>query len=165
MTARTANLTYSGESGGLNESMSDINGTMVEFYARGGSGSTIGNTGGTWTIGEQLTGTPLRYMYKPSKDGASPDAWSSTIGSMDVHYSSGPHNRMFYFLSQGSSSTSTSDFYSSYLPGGMTGIGNDHAARIAYRALTTYMTSSTNYAGGPHRVPERGDRPLRRHQR
>jgi len=28
----------------------------------------------------------------------------------------------------------------------MTGIGNDHAARIAFRALTTYMTSSTNYA-------------------
>ena len=29
----------------------------------------------------------------------------------------------------------------------MTGIGNDKAARIWYRALTTYMTSSTNYAG------------------
>jgi Zn-dependent metalloprotease len=146
VTSRTANLTYSGESGGLNESMSDINGTMVEFYSRGGSGSTIGNTGGTWTIGEQLSTTPLRYMYKPSKDGASPDAWSSTIGTKDVHYSSGPSNRMFYFLSQGSSSTSTSDFYSSYLPGGMTGIGNDHAARIAYKALSTYMTSSTNYS-------------------
>ncbi|MFL5358745.1 M4 family metallopeptidase, partial [Archangium sp.] len=146
VTARTANLTYSGESGGLNESMSDINGTMVEFYSRGGSGSTIGNTGGTWTIGEQLASTPLRYMYKPSKDGASKDAWSSTLGTLDVHYSSGPSNRMFYFLSQGSSSTSTSDFYSSYLPAGMTGVGNDHAARIAYKALSTYMTSSTNYS-------------------
>ena len=45
----------------------------------------------------------LRYMYKPSKDGSSPNAWTSTIGNLDVHYSSGPHNRMFYFLSQGSS--------------------------------------------------------------
>jgi len=146
VTSRTAGLVYSGESGGLNESTSDIHGTMVEFYSRGGSGSTIGNTGGTWTIGEQLSSTPLRYMYKPSKDGSSPDAWSSSIGNLDVHYSSGPMNRAFYFLSQGSSSTAGSDFYSTYLPGGMTGVGNDHAARIGYRALTVYMTSSTNYA-------------------
>jgi len=145
VTANSANLTYSGESGGLNESTSDIGGTMVEFYRTVG-GTTVPNTGGNWTIGEQLSATPLRYMYKPSKDGSSPDAWSSTIGNLDVHYSSGAHNRMFYFLANGSSSTSTSDFYSSYLPGGMTGVGNDHAARIGYRALTVYETSSTNYA-------------------
>uniref|UniRef100_UPI0013D3529C M4 family metallopeptidase n=3 Tax=Pseudomonadota TaxID=1224 RepID=UPI0013D3529C len=30
VTSRTANLTYSGESGGLNEATSDIFGTMVE---------------------------------------------------------------------------------------------------------------------------------------
>lgn len=147
VTSRTAKLVYSGESGGLNEAMSDIHGTMTEFYARGGSGSTIGNTGGNWLIGEQLNATPLRYMYKPSKDGASKDAWYAGIGSIDVHYSSGPLNRAFYFLSQGSSSVATSDFYSSYLPAGMTGIGNDKAARIAYRALTAHMTASTNYAG------------------
>jgi Zn-dependent metalloprotease len=146
VTSNTAGLTYSGESGGLNESMSDIHATMLEFYARGGSGSTIGNTRGTWTIGEQLSSTPLRYMYKPSRDGASPDAWYSGIGSIDVHYSSGPSNRMFYFLSQGASSTAGSDFYSPYRPCGMTGIGNDHAARIAYRALASYMTPGTNYA-------------------
>jgi Zn-dependent metalloprotease len=146
VTSRTAGLNYSGESGGLNESMSDVNGTMVEFYSRGGSGSTIGDTGGTWTIGEQLSSTPLRYMYKPSKDGSSPDAWSSSIGNLDVHYSSGPHNRMFYFLSQGASSTAGSDYYSTYRPCGMTGIGNDKAARLAYRALSVYMTSTTNYA-------------------
>jgi len=146
VTSRTAGLIYSGESGGLNESMSDINGTMVEFYSRGGSGSTIGNTGGTWTIGEQLRTAPLRYMYKPSKDGSSKDAWYSGIGSIDVHYSSGPLNRAFYFLSQGASSTSTSDYYSTYRPCGMTGIGNDKAARIAYQGLLR-MTSTTNYAG------------------
>ncbi len=148
VTANSANLTYSGESGGLNEATSDIGGTMVEFYRTGAAGATtIPNTGGTWTIGEQLSSTPLRWMYKPSKDGSSADAWYSGVGNLDVHYSSGPMNRAFYFLSQGSSSSSTSDFYSSYLPGGMTGIGNDHAARIGYRALTVYETSSTNYAG------------------
>ena len=147
-------LTYSGESGGLNESNSDIFGTMVEFYDLGGGeaahATTIPATGGNWTIGEQLETasfpTPLRYMYKPSKDGSSPDAWSSSIGSLDVHYSSGPMNRCFYFMSQGASGTSSSDYYSSYTPAGFAGVGNDHAARIHYRALTTYYTSSETYA-------------------
>jgi Zn-dependent metalloprotease len=144
VTSRTANLTYSGEPGGLNESTSDIFGTMIEYYARGGSGSTIGSTGGNWTIGEQLRATPLRYMYKPSLDGSSPDAWSSSLGSLDVHYSSGPMNRCFYFLSQGA--TTTGNTSTTYLPSGMTGIGNDAASRIWFRALTVYLTSSSNYA-------------------
>ncbi len=142
--ATTANLTYSGESGGLNEANSDIFGTMVEFYQRSGGGTTIGSTGGNWTIGEQLASTPLRYMYKPSLDGTSPDAWSSTIGNLNVHYSSGPMNRCFYFLSQGA--TTTGNTSTTYLPSGMTGVGNDHAARVWFRALTTYLTSSSNYA-------------------
>jgi len=142
--ARTANLTYSGESGGLNESNSDIFGTMIEFYARGGSGATIGNTGGNWTIGEQLSSTPLRYMYKPSLDGASKDVWSSTLGSLDVHYSSGPMNRCFYFLSQGA--TTTGNTSTTLLPAGMTGVGNDKASAIWFRALSTYLTASSNYA-------------------
>ncbi|HJV21361.1 MAG TPA: M4 family metallopeptidase, partial [Holophagaceae bacterium] len=144
--ARTANLTYSGESGGLNESNSDIHGTMIEYYSRGAAGATtVPATGGNFTIGEQLASTPLRYMYKPSLDGSSPDAWSSTVGSLDVHYSSGPSNRMFYFLSQGA--TTSGNTSTTYLPSGMTGVGNDKAAAIWFRALTTYMTSSTNYAG------------------
>lgn len=142
----TAKLTYAGESGGLNESMSDIFGTMIEFYSKGRGGSTIGDTGGNWQIGEQLAPLPLRYMNKPSKDRVSRDAWSINIGIIDPHYSSGPMNRAFYFLSQGASTIPTADDYSPYLPGGMIGIGNDKAARTAYRALTLKMTSSTNYA-------------------
>ncbi len=147
VTANTAKLVYRGESGGLNESMSDIHGTMVEFYARGGGGATVGDMGGNFLIGDQLSASPLRYMNKPSKDGKSPDAWKSNLGSLDVHYSSGPMNRAFYFLSQGASKVSTDEGYSSYLPSGMTGLGNDKAARIAFRALATKMTSNTNYAG------------------
>ena len=142
--SRTANLTYAGESGGLNEANSDIFGTLIEFYARGGSGATIGNTGGNWTIGEQLSSTPLRYLYKPSLDGRSPDAWSASLGTLDVHYSSGPMNRAFYFLSQGATTTGATS--SSYLPTGMAGLGNDKAAAIWFRALTTYLTSCSNYA-------------------
>jgi Zn-dependent metalloprotease len=147
--AATANLVYSDESGGLNEANSDINGTMVEFYARSGGGATVGEQGGNWTIGEDMESPrfnhPLRYMYKPSLDGQSPDAWTVHLGDLDVHYSSGPMNRAFYFLSQGASAQA-GDTHSDFLPQGMRGVGNDHAARIWYRALTVYMTSESGYA-------------------
>ncbi len=151
VTAATSNLTYSGESGGLNESSSDINGEMIEAYARNGGTGNVIPAGNDWMMGVEIskTGQPLRWMYKPSKDGSSPDAWSSTIKNLNVHYSSGPNNRMFYFLSQGSNSSSSSDMYSSYLnktPLAMTGIGNDHAYRIWFKANTTKFTASTNYA-------------------
>jgi len=146
----TAGLEYFGESGGLNESNSDINGTMVEFYSRGGTADRIGDQGGNWTLGEQLETPdhphPIRYMYKPSKDGKSPDAWNPDIQDLNVHQSSGPMNRCFFFLSQGASPDKRSDFYTSYLTKGMTGIGNDKSAHIWFRAMTTYMTSGADYA-------------------
>jgi Zn-dependent metalloprotease len=152
VTAATSNLAYRGESGGLNESSSDINGEAVEAYARaGGTGTLIPATGNDWMMGKEIskTGTPLRWMMKPSKDGSSPDAWVSSLKRLDVHYSSGPNNRMFYFLAKGSSSTANSDTWSKYLikaPLAMTGIGTDKAFRIWFKANTTKFTSSTNYA-------------------
>ncbi len=100
-------------------------------------------------------GQPLRWLYKPSLDGSSPNAWSTTLKNIDVHYSSGPNNRMFYFLSQGSNSTSSSPYYSSYLnkaPLNMTGIGSDKAFRIWFKAATTKFTQSTNYADARSKV-------------
>jgi len=143
VTENTAGLTYSGESGGLNEATSDIFGTSVEFYAANASDP------GDYLIGEKL-GTPFRYMDKPSRDGASPDCWSSTVGNLDVHYSSGPANHVFYLMAEGSGAkTINSVAYNSPTCNGSTvaGIGRDAAAKIWYRALSAYMTSSTNYAG------------------
>jgi Zn-dependent metalloprotease len=160
VTASTSNLTYSGESGGLNESASDIQGEVVEAYARaGGSGETIPLTGNDWVMGKEISknAAPLRWMYKPSNDGASPDAWSTSVRRLDVHYSSGPNNRMFYFLAQGSSADTSSDYYSKYLvksPAAMTGIGLDKAFRIWFKANTTKFTSSTNYADARVKVIE-----------
>jgi Zn-dependent metalloprotease len=158
VTASTSNLVYAGESGGLNESSSDINGEVVEAYARaGGAGATIPNSGNDWMMGKEISknGQPLRWMYKPSKDGASPDAWSTTIKRLDVHLNSGPNNRMFYFLSQGSNAAKGSDFFSKYLtrtPAAMSGIGTDKAFRIWFKAATTKFTSTTNYADARAKV-------------
>ncbi|MFI1071952.1 M4 family metallopeptidase [Streptomyces puniciscabiei] len=146
VTANTAGLDYSGESGGLNEATSDIMGTGVEFFANNAKDP------GDYLIGEKINingdGTPLRYMDKPSKDGGSADYWSSSVGNLDVHYSSGVANHFFYLLSEGSGSKTINGVtYNSPTSNGstVTGIGRAKALQIWYKALTTYFTSTTNY--------------------
>jgi len=160
VTAATSDLVYSGESGGLNESSSDIGGEVVEAYARaGGTGESIPASGNDWMLGTEIArdGLPLRWMYRPSKDGSSPDAWSTSLKRLDVHYSSGPNNRMFYFLAMGSKADKAGDYYSKYLvksPAAMSGIGLDAAFRIWFKANTTKFTSSTNYADARTKMVE-----------
>ncbi|WP_240117053.1 MULTISPECIES: M4 family metallopeptidase [unclassified Streptomyces] len=147
LTAATAGLNYRRESGGLNEATSDILGTSVEFYAN--NSTDVGD----YLIGEKIDingdGTPLRYMDKPSKDGGSADYWSRRVGRLDVHYSSGVANHFFYLLSEGSGAKTINGVsYDSptYDGSTVTGIGRDKAVQIWYRALTTYFTSTTDYA-------------------
>ena len=147
--SREANLTYLRESGGLNESSSDIFGTLVEFSQPANSPDAP-----DWWIGERIyrsnwsgvgpnatytQASALRYMDDPAQDGASPACWSATLKNLDVHYSSGPNNHMFYLLANGGTSKCNGDTVS--------GIGNDKAARVWYKAIADYMTASTNYAG------------------
>ncbi|MFD0058964.1 M4 family metallopeptidase [Streptomyces sp. NPDC127168] len=146
VTSNTAGLNYSGESGGLNEATSDIFGTGVEYFAKNAADK------GDYLIGEKIDingdGTPLRYMDKPSKDGASKDYWSSGLGGVDVHYSSGPANHFFFLLAEGSGARTVDGVqYDSPTSDGstVTGIGREKALQIWYKALTTYMTSTTNY--------------------
>ncbi|WP_406062327.1 M4 family metallopeptidase [Streptomyces sp. NBC_01077] len=148
VTANTAGLQYSGESGGLNEATSDIFAAAVEFYANNA------NDQGDYLVGEKIdirgNGTPLRYMDKPSKDGSSKDAWYSGLGGIDVHYSSGPANHFFYLLSEGSGvKTINGVTYDSPTSDGLpvTGIGRAKAELIWFKALTTKWGTTTNYAG------------------
>ena len=147
VTENTANLTYSGESGGLNEATSDILGTGVEWNAN--NASDVGD----YLIGEKINingnGTPLRYMDKPSRDGTSPDCWYSGIGSLNVHYSSGPLNHWYYLASEGSGAKTVNGVsYNSPTCNGssFTGAGHVVAEKVWYRTLTTKLTSSSNYA-------------------
>jgi Zn-dependent metalloprotease len=147
VTENTAALTYSGESGGLNESTSDIFGSMVEFSAANGQDP------GDYLIGEQFDLAQhlgLRRMDDPASDGDSLSCWSTNAKNVDVHFSSGIGNHFFYLLSEGSGAKSIGGVqHSSTTCNGssVTGIGRSAAADIWYRALTVYMTSGTNYAG------------------
>jgi Zn-dependent metalloprotease len=148
VTERTANLTYAKESGALNESISDIFGAMVEAYADGAI------SGNTWKIGEDAytpgtAGDALRVMDNPNSVG-DPDHYSlrlypgaCTPSSLNdqcgVHTNSSISNHAFYLMANGGTNRVSSV--------AVTGIGGNDAARIFYRALTVYMTSSTNFAG------------------
>ncbi len=149
VTSRTAGLIYSGESGGLNEATSDIMGTMVEFYAANASDA------GDYLIGEKVRigAAYLRTMVKPSDDGKSADCYYSGVGNLNVHYSSGVANHLFFLLAEGTNSgfgrsptCVSGNTRVATGSGVLSGIGRTAAAKIWYRALTTKFTSSTGFA-------------------
>jgi pseudolysin len=96
-------LVYSDQSGGINESFSDMAAQAAEFYAYGKN---------SWEIGAEIfkeDGKALRYMNQPSKDceqksffnpwaQCSIDNASQYYQGLDVHFSSGVYNRLFYLM-------------------------------------------------------------------
>jgi Zn-dependent metalloprotease len=148
VTENTANLNYSGDAGGLNEATSDIFGAAVEFHAN--NTTDVGD----YLIGEKIdirgNGTPLRYMDKPSKDGQSPDCWSTNTKNLDPHYSSGALNHWFYMASEGSGAKTINGVsYNSATCGGapaVTGAGRANIEKVWYRTLATKLTSGSTYA-------------------
>ena len=149
VTERTAGLTYASESGALNESWSDIMGSMVELYSDGGAVSA-----NTWKIGEDAytpgtSGDALRSMSSPNSVG-DPDHYSlrlyqgsctpsSANDNCGVHTNSSISNHAYYLIANGGTNRVSGI--------AVTGIGTSPAERIFYRALTVYMTSSTNFSG------------------
>lgn len=142
VTTYTANLTYSYESGALNEGYSDIWAACVEYHAAPEKS--------IWLIGEDIERrsghVALRSMSNPKQEGQ-PDTYKGTnwySGSGDnggVHTNSGVLNHWFYILSVGKSGTN--DIGNSY---NVTGIGIEKAEKIAFRAISVYLTSSSKYA-------------------
>lgn len=90
-TEQNSGLVYREQSGGLNESFSDIAGEAAEFYSRGSN---------DWLVGADIikNGTALRYMEDPTLDGRSIDNQADYTSNMDVHYSSGVYNKAFFLL-------------------------------------------------------------------
>src|SRR6185295_14564760 len=139
VTENESGLIYSGESGGLNEAMSDIFGAFTEAYVDGGKTGTLTVSSDTWKIGEDILPPALRYMNDPAADGASKDYWVSGVGNVDVHYSSGIANLAFYLLSQGGTHPRGKSAIV------VTGVGMDKAIRIFYEANVNILTSNANF--------------------
>lgn len=131
-TQQHSNLSYYGQSGGMNEAFSDMAAQAAEYFAYGKA---------SWQIGGEIMKAKdrsLRYLDKPSRDcyGKKPGNWCSIDsadqynGNIDVHFSSGVYNHFFYAL----------------------GTANDWNARKAFdvmvHANANYWTSSTNFAKG-----------------
>ena len=91
-TSQNSNLVYSGQSGGINESFSDMAGETAEYFLRGQT---------DWLSGADISKMvpALRYFETPSLDGVSIDKASDYYSGIDVHYSSGVFNRAFFLLS------------------------------------------------------------------
>ncbi len=126
----TANLQYYGESGALNESFADVFGVMIDK--------------GDWLIGEDVVNTnvfpsgALRSMADPHNggnqlgdNGYQPKHYSERYtGSQDnggVHINSGIPNHAFYLFANNSN------------------VGTERAERVYYRALTNYLTMSSQF--------------------
>jgi vibriolysin len=140
VTQHESNLTYSGESGGLNESISDIFAAFIEAFGDGGANGTLAINSQTFLMGDEVMPPFIRNMCDPAADGVSRDIWTSGIGSIDVHYSSGPNNLVFCLLTKGGTH-----------PRGKTtvnvpAIGMEKAGRIFYKANTDLLTASSSYS-------------------
>jgi len=151
-----ADLLYSDEAGAVNESLADIFGTLIEFNVKGSAGN--------WLIGESLPGfsmtSPLRNMANPNMaDDANHSlfnkaqaysagnrgqpsrydqyvqvsdpicATTSDVENGCVHFNIGILNKFAYLVSEGGE--------------GVTGIGRQKLARIAYRAVTAKLNKSS----------------------
>ena len=147
---KTANLTYSNESGAMNEGLSDIWGASIEAYAVASLGFTSGGVKAksTWLIGEEIDKqqAALRSMSDPKSLGQPAyykgQYWyTGTADQGGVHTNSGVLNHWYYILTVGKSGTNEG--------GGVyavTGVGLDAAAKITYRMESVYMTASSTYA-------------------
>lgn len=141
VTQASANLDYNKESGGLNESYSDIFGEMVESWTETGVDWLVGGDRGAI----RSFSNPNAYFQPDTYLGT---YWYNTVGctptnnndACGVHTNSGVQNYWFYLLSEGGSGVN--DFGKSF---SVTGITRFKARQIAYRALTVYENSSSQY--------------------
>lgn len=148
VTRAESDLIYAGESGALNESLSDIFAAAVEEWRRG-PGSHV------YILGEDVYtpfvfGDALRYMDDPVRDGFSADFYpdrnypgactpSSSNDNCGVHSNSGISNLAFNLLAEGGLHPRGKSTIN------VQGVGIGPAAKIFYRAQTTYLGPSSDF--------------------
>lgn len=149
VTQYTAGLIYNNASGALNEAWSDIIGVTAKAYR---DNTTVVD----WNLAEEsytpnTPGDAMRYMKNPTADNYSKDWYPERIPFTSnpnnnndyggVHGNSGIANLAFALLVDGGSHPRGKS------PAQVPGIGVLKAEQIFYRALTTYMSQSTNFSG------------------
>ncbi|MFE4573289.1 M4 family metallopeptidase [Paenibacillus chitinolyticus] len=130
VTEYTAGLEYYGESGALNESISDIFGNTIQ--------------GTNWLLGDDIytPGTPgdaIRSLSNPEQFNQPSHYSNRYTGTSDnggVHKNSGINNKAFYLIAQGGTHYNVP----------VTGIGRDKAINIYYHALTYYLSPYSNFS-------------------
>jgi Zn-dependent metalloprotease/PKD repeat protein len=122
-TEQHSNLTYSGQSGGMNEAFSDMGGEATEYYWKGSN---------DFLVGAEIfkASGALRYMSNPPQDGGSIDNAANYNSSLDVHYSSGVYNKAFWKLATTS------------------GWSTPTAFKVFARANALYWTASSTFNSG-----------------
>jgi Zn-dependent metalloprotease len=140
-----SNLEYAGMSGGLNESFSDIAGTLAETYIDGDTAD--------FTVGEDIfrADGALRYMCDPRADRAyykeeygvddvgSIDHASDFTRDIDVHFSSGVPNKAFCLAVGRFRATSS---------GGSAVEAMKKVGAAWYLANASYWSSATDFTAG-----------------
>lgn len=137
VTEHTANLNYQDQPGALNESMSDVIGVLIETYDKYNvkNGGTWSFNSSDWVVGDDVytpgtSGDALRSLANPTlydqPDNMS-NYYNTTSDNGGVHTNSGIPNKAGYIIAQS--------------------IGCAKTAQIYYRALTSYMTTTTNFLG------------------
>ncbi|WP_100618152.1 M4 family metallopeptidase [Bacillus cereus] len=135
VTQYSSGLIYENESGALNESISDLFGTLVEFYEYKNPDYEIGEDVYTPNIPNDA----MRSMSDPRKYNQ-PDHYSNRyIGAADkggVHINSGIINKSMYLLAEGGT------HYGISVPG----ISLYKVGQIYYRANSVYFTQRTTFS-------------------
>jgi Zn-dependent metalloprotease len=154
-----ANLIYSDEPGAVNESIADIFGALIEFYAKSGDAN--------WLLGESAPGysveRPLRSLANPNlttADGTSlfdksqgfsssnrgqPDHYGDVVTANDpicattwlndngcVHFNSGILNKFAYLISEGGVHRGTT----------VKPLGRQKLAQLTYRTMTANLNQT-----------------------
>ncbi len=135
VTEFTANLFFWYQSGAINESMSDVFGELIDL-----SHGTDDTPANRWLIGENLPGGALRDMENPPAF-AHPDSTTHAnyvAGPGDeggVHSNSGVGNKAAALMTDGGTFGGQT----------VTALGTTKVAAIYYEALTTMLTSASDF--------------------
>lgn len=137
LTEFNSGLIYLGESGAINESISDIFGKALEFYTQPAQFS--------WLLGNRIPRSgndPFRSMSNPNSLNQpkyyNGEYW--TLNPYAVHTNSGVMNYWFYLMVNGGTGKTEKN-----VPYSVKAIGMDKALELVFLLNTAYLTENSDY--------------------